>query len=126
MVDGCFIFVDVNFVVLVDYVIVEDGIGLVYQVLVFGVDDLQICCCYGLLLVNLICFDGIFEEFVLLVGGQFFKIVDKLLCEDFDRCGVLFCLEMYWYFYLYCWCCDIYLIYYVQFLWYICMMKVKE
>ena len=61
-----------------------------------------------------------------LVGGQFFKTADKPLCEDLDRRGVLFRLEMHWHSYPHCWRCDTHLIYYAQPSWYIRTTKVKE
>lgn len=117
---------DANFVVLADYVTVEDGTGLVHQAPAFGADDLQTCRRYGLPLVNPIRPDGTFEESVPLVGGQFFKTADKPLCEDLDRRGVLFRLEMHWHSYPHCWRCDTHLIYYAQPSWYIRTTKVKE
>ena len=117
---------DANFVILADYVTVEDGTGLVHQAPAFGADDLQTCRRYGLPLVNPIRPDGTFEESVPLVGGKFFKTADKPLCEDLDRRGILFRLEMHWHSYPHCWRCDTHLIYYAQPSWYIRTTKVKE
>ena len=117
---------DANFVVLGDYVTTEDGTGLVHQAPAFGADDLLTCRRYGLPLVNPIRPDGTFDESVPMVGGQFFKTADKPLCDDLDKRGILFRLEMHWHSYPHCWRCDTHLIYYAQPSWYIRTTRVKE
>lgn len=117
---------DANFVILADYVTTDDGTGLVHQAPAFGADDLTTCRAYGLPLVNPIRPDGTFDESVPMVGGTFFKSADKALCEDLDRRGILFRLEMHWHSYPHCWRCDTPLIYYAQPSWYIRTTKVRD
>lgn len=117
---------DANFIILAEYVTTEDGTGLVHQAPAFGADDLQTCRRYGLPMVNPIRPDGTFEESIPMVGGQFFKTADKPLCEDLDKRGILFRLEMHWHSYPHCWRCDTHLIYYAQPSWYIRTTRVKD
>ena len=117
---------DANFVILADYVTTEDGTGLVHQAPAFGADDLATCRAYGLPMVNPIRPDGTFEADIPMVGGMFFKSADKPLCEDLERRGILWRLEMHWHSYPHCWRCDTPLIYYAQPSWYIRTTRMKQ
>ncbi|VEI02944.1 Isoleucine--tRNA ligase [Acidipropionibacterium jensenii] len=117
---------DANFVILADYVTTEDGTGLVHQAPAFGADDLVTCRAYGLPMVNPIRPDGTFEADIPMVGGMFFKTADKPLCEDLERRGILWRLEMHWHSYPHCWRCDTPLIYYAQPSWYIRTTRMKQ
>lgn len=117
---------DANFVIMADYVTTEDGTGLVHQAPAFGADDLATCRSYGLPMVNPIRPDGTFADDLPLVGGMFFKSADKPICEDLERRGILFRLEMHWHSYPHCWRCDTPLIYYAQPSWYIRTTRIKE
>ena len=81
---------DAHFVVLADYVTVEDGTGLVHQSPAFGADDLEVCRKYNLPVVNPITPDGHFQKEVPLVGGIFFKEADKALIKDLKSRGLMF------------------------------------
>lgn len=117
---------DANFVILADYVTVEDGTGLVHQAPAFGADDFATCRAYGLPMVNPVRPDGTFEADIPMVGGVFFKTADKPLCEDLEKRGILWRLEMHWHSYPHCWRCDTPLIYYAQPSWYIRTTQIKE
>ena len=115
-----------HYIVLGDYVTVEDGTGLVHQSPAFGADDLAVCRRYGLPVVNPVRGDGTFEESVPLVGGQFFKEADKALVKDLKARDLLFKHLPYEHSYPHCWRCHTPLIYYAQPSWYIRTTKVKE
>ncbi len=117
---------DANFVILADYVTVEDGTGLVHQAPAFGADDFATCRAYGLPMVNPVRPDGTFEADIPMVGGVFFKTADKPLCEDLEKRGILWRLEMHWHSYPHCWRCDTPLIYYAQPSWYIRTTQIRE
>ncbi|MEN9736700.1 MAG: hypothetical protein RL129_1411 [Actinomycetota bacterium] len=79
-----------HFIVLADYVTVEDGTGLVHQAPAFGADDYLVCKKYGLPTINPVKPDGHFEDGISLVGGVFFKDADKALIKDLKARGLLF------------------------------------
>ena len=117
---------DAHFIVLADYVTVEDGTGLVHQAPAFGADDLLICKSYGLPVVNPIAPDGRFISSVGMVGGEFFKDADKILIKDLKARGLMFKHTQYEHSYPHCWRCHTVLIYYAQPSWYIRTTAIKE
>ena len=116
---------DAHFIVLADYVTVEDGTGLVHQSPAFGADDLQVCRAYNLPVVNPVAPDGTFLPEVGLVGGQFFKDADKPLIKDLKARGLMFKHTQYEHSYPHCWRCHTVLIYYAQPSWYIKTTQIK-
>ncbi len=117
---------DSHFVVLADYVTVEDGTGLVHQSPAFGADDLATCRRYDLPVVNPVASNGHFLDDVPLVGGLFFKEADKPLVKKLRENGVLFRHQPYEHTYPHCWRCHTPLIYYAQPSWYIRTTKVQS
>ncbi len=117
---------DSHFIVLADYVTVEDGTGLVHQSPAFGADDLATCRKYDLPVVNPVAANGHFENNVPLVGGLFFKEADKPLVKKLRESGVLFRHQPYEHSYPHCWRCHTPLIYYAQPSWYIRTTKVQS
>ncbi|WP_432707428.1 isoleucine--tRNA ligase [Nocardiopsis ansamitocini] len=115
-----------HFVVLADYVTVEDGTGLVHQAPAFGADDMLVCRAYGLPVVNPVRADGTFEEKLDLVGGLFFKTADKPLVADLKARGLLFRHVAYEHSYPHCWRCHTALLYYALPSWYIRTTEIKE
>ena len=117
---------DAHYIVLAEYVTVEDGTGLVHQSPAFGADDLQICRSYGLPVVNPVAPDGTFMPEVPLVGGVFFKEADKILIKDLKVRGLMFKHTQYEHSYPHCWRCHTVLIYYAQPSWYIRTTAIKD
>ncbi|MEY3344567.1 MAG: hypothetical protein RL125_288 [Actinomycetota bacterium] len=117
---------DAHYIVLADYVTVEDGTGLVHQSPAFGADDLQVCRRYGLPVVNPVRPDGTFDPELDLVGGAFFKEADKVLVKDLKSRSLLFKHLPYEHSYPHCWRCHTPLIYYAQPSWYIRTTAIKE
>ena len=117
---------DSHFIVLADYVTVEDGTGLVHQAPAFGADDFQVCRKYNLPVVNPVLPDGHFETGIDLVGGTFFKDADKPLVKDLKSRGLLFKQLQYEHSYPHCWRCHTVLIYYAQPSWYIKTTLIKD
>ena len=117
---------DSHFIVLADYVTVEDGTGLVHQSPAFGADDLATCRKYDLPVVNPVAANGHFIDDVPLVGGLFFKEADKPLVKKLRENGVLFRHQPYEHTYPHCWRCHTPLIYYAQPSWYIRTTKVQS
>jgi len=117
---------DSHFVVLADYVTVEDGTGLVHQSPAFGADDLEVCRKYNLPVVNPINPDGHFQKDVPLVGGVFFKESDKTLIKDLKSRGLLFKNTQFEHSYPHCWRCHTALMYYAQPSWYVRTTEIKS
>ncbi|TDQ43640.1 isoleucine--tRNA ligase [Actinorugispora endophytica] len=115
-----------HFVVLADYVTVEDGTGLVHQSPAFGADDMAVCRAYGLPVVNPVRADGTFEEHLDLVGGEFFKTADQKLVADLKERGLLFRHLAYEHSYPHCWRCHTALLYYALPSWYIRTTAIKD
>ncbi|GLW12190.1 isoleucine--tRNA ligase [Microtetraspora sp. NBRC 13810] len=115
-----------HYVVLADYVTVEDGTGLVHQAPAFGADDMTTCKRYGLPVVNPIGPDGRFLPDVPMVGGQFFKDADAALTEDLRGRGLLFRGGHFDHSYPHCWRCHTPLLYYALPSWYIRTTAIKD
>ncbi|WP_424534619.1 isoleucine--tRNA ligase [Sphaerisporangium viridialbum] len=115
-----------HYVVLADYVTVEDGTGLVHQAPAFGADDMTTCKRYGLPVVNPIGPDGRFLPSVPQVGGQFFKDADEGLTEDLRARGLLFRGSHFEHSYPHCWRCHTPLLYYALPSWYIRTTRIKD
>ncbi|MCX6447331.1 MAG: isoleucine--tRNA ligase [Actinobacteria bacterium] len=117
---------DAHYVVLADYVTVEDGTGLVHQSPAFGADDLEVCRKYNLPVVNPVSPDGHFNKEVPLVGGVFFKEADKALIKDLKSSGLMFKSLQFEHSYPHCWRCHTALMYYAQPSWYIKTTAIKN
>ncbi|MFC4907930.1 isoleucine--tRNA ligase [Actinomadura gamaensis] len=115
-----------HYVVLGDYVTVEDGTGLVHQAPAFGADDMTVCKNYGMPIVNPIGPDGRFLADVPMVGGRFFKDADEELTEDLRIRGLLFKGGHFDHSYPHCWRCHTPLLYYALPAWYIRTTAVKD
>jgi isoleucyl-tRNA synthetase len=117
---------DSHFIVLADYVTVEDGTGLVHQSPAFGADDFAVCRKYGLPVINPITSDGHFQAELDVIGGVFFKEADKPLIKVLKADGLLFKQQQYEHSYPHCWRCHTALMYYAQPSWYIRTTEIKE
>ncbi|GAB3205835.1 isoleucine--tRNA ligase [Marinactinospora thermotolerans] len=115
-----------HYVVLADYVTVEDGTGLVHQAPAFGADDMAVSRAYGLPIVNPVRGDGTFEADLDLVGGVFFKEADTALTADLKERGLLFRHVAYEHSYPHCWRCHTALLYYALPSWYIKTTAIKD
>ena len=115
-----------HFIVLADYVTVEDGTGSVHQAPAFGADDMTICRTYDLPVVNPVRPDGTFESDLDLIGGVFFKTADKTLVRDLKDRGLLFRHQVYEHSYPHCWRCHTALLYYAVPSWYIRTTQIKD
>ncbi|MGH3240856.1 MAG: isoleucine--tRNA ligase, partial [Spirillospora sp.] len=117
---------DSHYVVLGDYVTVEDGTGLVHQAPAFGGDDMTVCKRYGMPIVNPIGPDGRFLREVPLVGNKFFKDADEPLTDDLRARGLLFRGGHFEHSYPHCWRCHTALMYYAQPSWYVRTTRIKD
>lgn len=121
----CFIYLFMGFDVLVifgDYVILDVGIGVVYIVFGYGLDDYVIGQKYGLEIVNLVGLDGIYllGIYLMLDGVNVFKVNDIVVVLLQEK-GVLLYVEKMQYSYLCCWCYKMLIIFCVMLQWFVSM-----
>ena len=115
-----------HYVVLANYVTVEDGTGLVHQSPAFGADDLEVCRKYNLPVVNPVNPDGHFQSEIPIAGGKFFKDADKDLIKDLKQRGLMFKSLQFEHSYPHCWRCHTALMYYAQPSWYVKTTAIKN
>jgi isoleucyl-tRNA synthetase len=114
------------YVVVADFVTMEDGTGIVHIAPAFGEDDYKVGQAYDLPVVQLVKLDGTFPEEVTLWKGQFVKDADPNIIQYLEDQGLLAGTKKYTHEYPFCWRCDSPLLYYAMESWFIAMSKVQE
>jgi len=114
------------YVVIADFVTMEDGTGIVHIAPAFGEDDYTIGCVYDLPVVQLVKLDGTFPEEVTLWRGQFVKDADPSIIQYLEERGLLAGTKKHSHEYPFCWRCDSPLLYYAMESWFIAMSKLQE
>jgi isoleucyl-tRNA synthetase len=114
------------YVVVADFVTMEDGTGIVHIAPAFGEDDYNIGRTYDLPVVQLVKLDGTFPEEVTLWRGQFVKDADPSIIQYLEDRGLLAGTKKHTHEYPFCWRCDSPLLYYAMESWFIAMSKVQE
>ena len=114
------------YVVLADFVTMEDGTGIVHIAPAFGEDDYAVGREYDLPVVQLVKLDGTFPEEVTLWRGQFVKDADPNIIQYLEDQGLLSGTKKYSHEYPFCWRCDSPLLYYAMESWFIAMSKVQK
>jgi len=114
------------YVVLADFVTMEDGTGIVHIAPAFGEDDYTVGRVYDLPIVQLVKLDGTFPEEVTLWRGQFVKDADPNIIQYLEEHGLLSGTKKHSHEYPFCWRCDSPLIYYAMESWFIAMSKIQE
>jgi len=117
---------DSHYVVLGDFVTLEDGTGIVHIAPAFGDEDFQIGKKYDLPFLQPVDQNGKFIKEVEPWAGMFIKKADPLIIENLKNRNLLFKEEKYLHSYPFCWRCDTPLIYYARASWYIKTTAVKE
>ncbi len=115
-----------HFVVLQDYVTVEDGTGLVHTAPAFGAEDMQAALEFDLPILLTVADDGTFIPEVRPWSGKFVKQADPLIIEDLQARGLLYKAGTYSHTYPFCWRCDTPLLYYARSTWYIRTSQYKD
>jgi isoleucyl-tRNA synthetase len=106
-------------VVLADYVITNEGSGLVHQAPAFGADDMQTAIDEDLPILMTVAPNGTFIPEVKQWAGRFVKDADPFIIEDLNNRGLLFRTVPITHTYPFCWRCDTPLLYYARPTWYI-------
>ena len=114
------------YIVLADFVTMEDGTGIVHIAPAFGEDDYKVGVKYDLPVVQYVKLDGTFPENVSLWKGQFVKDADPNIIEHLKKRGLIEGVQSYKHDYPFCWRCESPLLYYAMESWFIGMTKVQD
>lgn len=114
------------YVVLADFVTMDDGTGIVHIAPAFGEDDYRVGKKYDLPVIQLVKLDGTFPDEVELWKGQFVKDADPEIIKNLEKRGLLEGVHEYIHDYPFCWRCDSPLLYYAMESWFIAMTKVQD
>jgi isoleucyl-tRNA synthetase len=114
------------YVVLADFVTMDDGTGIVHIAPAFGEDDYNIGRKYDLPVVQLVKLDGTFPPEVSLWEGKFVKDADPEIIKHLEDRNLLEGVQHYKHDYPFCWRCDSPLLYYAMESWFIGMKQVQK
>ena len=114
------------YVVLTDFVTMEEGTGIVHIAPAFGEDDYQVGVKYDLPVVQYVKLDGTFPDEVPLWKGKFVKEADPSIIEHLKKRGLIEGVQSYKHDYPFCWRCESPLLYYAMESWFIAMTKVQD
>lgn len=117
---------DCYYVLLADFVTVEDGTGVVHIAPAFGEDDLQVGLREKVEPICHIKIDGTFVDEVTPWAGKFVKGQDLNIKDYLDGKGKLFHFENYSHSYPHCWRCDTPLLNYSTKAWFIRVTDIKD
>ncbi|MBN2542698.1 isoleucine--tRNA ligase [bacterium] len=115
-----------HYVILSDFVTVEDGTGIVHIAPAFGKEDFEEGKKHDLPVVQLIDEEGNVKEEAIPFAGMAFKKADPEILKDLEDRGLLFRLETIVHSYPHCWRCDSPLINYARASWYIQTTNYKD
>jgi isoleucyl-tRNA synthetase len=114
------------YVILGDFVSVEEGTGIVHIAPAFGADDYEVGLKYGLPVVQPVDVKGEFTSEVTPWKGMFVKDADEGIMEDLKKRNILYARGDYAHTYPFCWRCHSPLIYYARRSWYIRTTAYKD
>ncbi len=115
-----------HYVVLQDFVSMEDGTGLVHMAPAFGSEDMAAALEFDLPILMTVQEDGTFIKEVRPWSGTFIKDADPLIIQDLENRGLLFRQETYTHTYPFCWRCSTPLLYYARSSWFIRTTRFKD
>lgn len=114
------------YVILADFVTMDEGTGIVHIAPAFGEDDYNVSRKYNLPVIQLVKLDGTFKDEVDLWKGRFVKDADPDIIKYLEDKGLLEGVRNYSHEYPFCWRCNSPLLYYAMDSWFIAMPKVQE
>jgi len=114
------------YIVLQDYVTMEDGTGLVHTAPAFGGEDMNAALDFDLPVLMTVKADGTFIQEVRPWSGKFVKDADPEIIQDLENRGLMFRVGTYTHTYPFCWRCDTPLLYYARGTWFIRTTKYKD
>jgi isoleucyl-tRNA synthetase len=107
------------YVILADYVTIEDGTGLVHTAPAFGQEDMESGKLHDLPILLTVQPDGAFIPEITPWRGIFVKDADPQIIKDLESRGLMYRSEKYTHTYPFCWRCSTPLLYYARESWYI-------
>jgi len=107
------------YIILADYVTIEDGTGLVHTAPAFGQEDMESGKLYDLPILLTVQPDGAFIPEITPWRGIFVKDADPQIIKDLETRGLMYRSEKYTHTYPFCWRCTTPLLYYARESWYI-------
>jgi isoleucyl-tRNA synthetase len=117
---------DAYYVVLQEYVTMEDGTGLVHTAPAFGGEDMDAALEFDLPVLMTVKEDGTFIQEVRPWSGKFVKDADQEIIQDLENRGLMFRVGTYTHTYPFCWRCDTPLLYYARGTWFIRTSQFKD
>lgn len=117
---------DAHYVVMMDYVTMEDGSGLVHTAPAFGAEDMEAANKFDLPILMTVKEDGTFIQEVRPWSGKFVKDADPEIIQDLENRGLMFRVQSYMHSYPFCWRCETPLLYYARGTWFIRTSKYKD
>jgi isoleucyl-tRNA synthetase len=109
-----------------DFVLSDDGTGIVHMNPMYGEDDFNLASKNNLPFVHTVDLGGKFKDEVYDFKGQFVKEADEKIIEKLKNNNSLYKEEIVSHEYPYCWRCDSPLLYYAIESWYVGVNKIKE
>ena len=117
---------DACYVVLADYVTIEEGTGLVHQAPAFGEIDRQVARDHGLPTINPVGPDGKFTAEISWLEGRDVRDANRDINDELERRGALIRRLDYDHSLPHCWRCGTVLIYWGKPSWYVATSKFRE
>lgn len=114
------------YVVLADYVTLDDGTGIVHIAPAFGEEDSRVGQKYDLPALNPVDAQGKFTDVVAPWKGVFVKEADNGIIKDLKQRNILYKSMKYRHSYPFCWRCDTPLLYYGRSSWFIKTTAVRD
>ncbi|HAY85115.1 MAG TPA: isoleucine--tRNA ligase, partial [Chloroflexi bacterium] len=114
------------YIVLQDYVTMDDGTGLVHTAPAFGGEDMNAALDFDLPVLMTVKDDGTFIQEVRPWSGKFVKDADPEIIQDLENRGLLLRAGTYVHTYPFCWRCDTPLLYYARGTWFIRTSRHKD
>jgi isoleucyl-tRNA synthetase len=114
------------YIVLQDYVTMEDGTGLVHTAPAFGGEDMEAALEFDLPVLMTVKEDGTFVQEVRPWSGKFVKDADQDIIQDLENRGLMYRVGTYTHTYPFCWRCDTPLLYYARGTWFIRTSQFKD
>ena len=118
--------VDACYVVLADYVTIEEGTGLVHQAPAFGEIDRQVARDHGLPTINPVGPDGKFTAEISWLEGHDVREANHVINDELERRGTLIRRLDYSHSLPHCWRCGTVLIYWGKPSWYVATSRFRE
>ncbi len=114
------------YIVLQNYVTMDDGTGLVHTAPAFGGEDMDAALEFDLPVLMTVKEDGTFVQEVRPWSGKFVKDADQEIIKDLENRGLLYKASTYTHIYPFCWRCDTPLLYYARGTWFIRTSQFKD